>query len=204
MPEQRRECSRTGLNKGDNTISMEDNGTIQKIEEGFSTLVQVLEKKHEENEQGARVINEKSATLMDRMASLAAPLVPKVGLEMIRSGTQDGQGGELFGVEYFKGRMLLLGKTDPVPFRPDLPSKSVTDQFCVLGEDGRFYEIMYSLEGGRVDAFQAAIEPAVIMEVYGYEVMFMLYRALRDFNAVEEELIAALERVLTFIDAKKE
>lgn len=182
---------------------MEDNGNAQKIEEGFSALVQVLEEKHEKNEQSAQIMSEKAATLMNRMASLAAPLVPKVGLEMIRSGTQDGQGGDLFGVEYFKGRMLLLGKTDPVPFRPDMPSKSVTDQFCVLGEDGRFYEIMYSLEEGRVDAFQAAIEPAVIMDVYGYEVMFMLYRALRDFKAVEEELVTAFERVLTFIDAKK-
>lgn len=177
--------------------------SILVIEAGFTALEKVLEEKHAISEEMLTTLSGKAAGLLARMGALASPMVPKLGLEMLKAGVQDGTGGEVFSAEYFPSRMLILGKTDPVPFRPDNPGKKVTDQFCVLAEDGKFYEVMYTVNSGRVDAYQAPIEPEVIMDVYGYEIMFMLYRALRDFSGAEDELISAFGKVLDFMEAKE-
>jgi hypothetical protein len=132
------------------------------------------------------------------MAATAAAVVPAAGLEVMARGKVDGS-GEMFDQEYYPGRMLVLAKTEPMPFRPDNPEKAVTDQFCVLKEDGTLAELMYSTDTVLVDSLLAPISPGDALGVYGPELLFMLYRALRQYLEGEEALLDALRATLEYI-----
>jgi len=54
---------------------------------------------------------------------------------------------------FYEKKMIVLGKSDPLPYRPDDPSKPVDTQLCVLSEDGNFYEVMYTTTEIRVDSY---------------------------------------------------
>jgi len=95
--------------------------------------------------------------------------------------------------------MIVLGKTDPAGYRPDNMSKKVDDQFCVLSEDGKFYELMFSFDGFIVDSYANPISPKDALDRYGYEPMYMLYQALHDYLKGQEDLVAALKLVLAFV-----
>jgi hypothetical protein len=136
--------------------------------------------------------------LLGRMAATAAAVVPVAGLEVMARGKVDGS-GEMFDQEYYPGRMLVLAKTEPMPFRPDNPEKAVTDQFCVLKEDGTLAELMYSTDTVLVDSLLAPISPGDALGVYGPELLFMLYRALRQYLEGEEALLDALRATLEYI-----
>jgi hypothetical protein len=99
--------------------------------------------------------------------------------------------------------MIVLGKTDPAAVRPDNPTKQITDQFCVLSEDGKFFELMYSFDGFLTDSYLNPIDARKALEVYGYDIMFMLYRAMHDYLHGEEDLVEALEKVVGYIYGKK-
>jgi len=109
----------------------------------------------------------------------------------------------MYDTVFYKDKMIILGRTDPVPHRPDNPDKKVDDQFCVLGEDGKFYELMYSSDGIIVDSYRNPLSAKDALELYGHEVMVMLYRAMRDYLQGEEELINALEKTIAFITQEK-
>jgi hypothetical protein len=38
-----------------------------------------------------------------------------------------------------------------------------------------------------------------VLEIYGYDVMYMLYRAMRDYLQSQQDLIDALGKVLQFV-----
>jgi hypothetical protein len=78
-------------------------------------------------------------------------------------------------------------------------SRAVQDQFCLLGEDGRFYEIMYSADDLVIDSYLAEITPRQVIDLYGYEAMFMLYKAMQQYMQNQGELLLALEKTLNFI-----
>jgi len=78
-------------------------------------------------------------------------------------------------------------------------TRRVTDQFCVLSEEGKFYELMYSSDEVITDSYLNPISPADVLRIYGYDAMFMLYRAMRDYLKSEEDLIEALGKVLEFV-----
>jgi hypothetical protein len=96
--------------------------------------------------------------------------------------------------------MLALGKTlELAPFRPDDPSKKISDQFCTLGADGSFYEILYSQDELVVDSYLGELTGRQVLDIYGYEVMYMLYKALYQYADNQEELLIALASVMEFI-----
>ena len=100
--------------------------------------------------------------------------------------------------------MIVLGKTDPVKLRLDDINKKVDDQFCLLSEDGKFYEIMYSSDGFLVDSYLHPLTPREVLDLYRYKIMFMLYRALHDYLKNQDALLEALEKTINFVFAKGE
>ncbi len=134
------------------------------------------------------------------MAVMAKPVVKSVGLKLLKIGKQDTK-GELYHPNYYNEKMIVLGKCEPAPLRPDDPTKKISDQFCVLSERGIFYELMYSSDGFLTDSFLNPIDPKGAIDTYGYDIMFMLYQGMHDYMKSEEDLISALEKVIGFIFA---
>ena len=78
------------------------------------------------------------------MTASARSVVKAVGLNMLKMGKQDTK-GEIYDPDAdYPAKMIILGKAEPNAFRPDNPGKQITDQFCVLSEDGDLFELMYS------------------------------------------------------------
>jgi len=171
---------------------------MDEIEAGFSQLVANIEKQSKDTEKISREISQHDADLLNRMAEISRPVIKTVGLNMLRQGKRDGK-GELFDTSFYPGKMIVLAKTDPMNYRPDDVTKKVDDQFCVLSEDGKFYELMYSSDGVLVDSYLKQLSNREVIDIYRYEAMFMLYRALRDYLKDQEELLKSLEITLNFI-----
>jgi hypothetical protein len=175
---------------------------MDEIETGFTRIIEKIEALKKDNETLSEKIRKNDAALFSGMAEMAVPVVKNIGLSMLRKGKQDNK-GELYETEFFPGKMILLGKTDPVAFRPDDINKKVDDQFCVFSEDGLFFELMYSADGFVVDSYLHPITPGEALTLYGYDVMFMLYRAMRDYLGGQEDLLSALEKTLEFVFQKE-
>lgn len=176
---------------------------MDEIEAGYEALLNRIKETDAEKE---RLIGEaaaRRADLLAKMGAMAAPLVGRIGLNMLKKGKQDAK-GEIFNAEYYRDRMIVLGKTEPMPYRPDDAQKTVTDQYCTLSEKGEFFEMMYSSDGQAIDSYACPLSTADAVEIYGDEVMAMLYRALRDYLTDEKETVAALGRTLDAIRGKKE
>jgi hypothetical protein len=168
------------------------------IEAGFTSLVKKIEEmKKKENELSAQ-IRAGDAALLQRMGDAVKGIVGSIGLNMLQKGKQDNK-GELYNESYYPKKMIVLGKADPLPYRPDDTTKKVTDQFCVLSEEGKFYELMYSSDGFLTDSYLNALDSKSVLEIYGYDVMYMLYRAMRDYLQSQQDLIDALGKVLQFV-----
>ena len=168
------------------------------IEKGFAEILKRIERYNEKTEGLSREVAAQDAKLLGRMAADAAPLIRSIGLNMLERGKKDPK-GEIYDARYFPERMFVLGKTDPVPYRTDDPEKEVESQYCVLSEDGTFYELMYSANQLIIDTYKNPLSPQEVIDIYGYDIMFMLYRALRDYMKGEEELIRALEKTLEYV-----
>lgn len=138
------------------------------------------------------------AALLGRMVRLATPLVSTIGILMLKRGKQDTK-GELYDTVFHHKKMIVLGKTEPAEFQPDTPGKKADDQFCVLSEDGKLNEVIFSFDGFIVDSRVQPITPSEAVDRYGYEVLYMLYHALHDYLRGREALIAALKQTLEFV-----
>lgn len=171
---------------------------MDEIEAGFRKLTERIRENEKQREYLGEEIRKQEVGLFGRMVSLATPLVPSIGITILRRGKQDTK-GELYDTAFHKNRMIVLGKTDPAEFRPDDMSKKVEDQFCVLSEDGRLYEMMFSFDGFIVDSYAHPITPKDVLDRYGYDPMYMLYHALHDYLKGQDELITALKLVLEFV-----
>ncbi|MCK9580712.1 MAG: hypothetical protein M0Q92_09720 [Methanoregula sp.] len=178
---------------------------MDEIEKGFEKLKEKIDTLAELQEKG-KSLSEKIRTndvkLLERMAKSAEPVVKTIGLNILKKGKQDTK-GELYDPQYYTEKMIILGKTDPAPCRPDNPAVQVVDQFCVLSEEGSFFEVMYSFDGFLTDSYLHPITAQQIIDQYGYDVMFMLYSALHDYLKGEEELVAALEKVIGYVFVRK-
>ena len=172
--------------------------TMDEVEAGFLKMMEKIATLDEEKGALTTEIREKEGLLLGRMAMSCMTVVEKIGLNLLRRGKQDTK-GDVYDAEFYPQKMIVLGKTDPVEFRPDDVSKKVADQFCVLAADGRFYELMYSSDGFLVDSFLNALDPDAALQLYGFDVMVMLYRAMRDYLEDQESLVDALHRTLDFI-----
>ncbi len=137
--------------------------------------------KNDEQKKGdssSQEIRDYDIELLSRMAKSAVPIVKNIGINMLRKGKQDTK-GELYDPAYFPGKMIILGKAvQPVSFRPDNPQMPVTDQFCVLSEEGKFFELMYSFDGFLTDSYLNPLDEKTALEHYGYDIIFMLLEIL--------------------------
>ena len=175
---------------------------MDEIEAGLKKLEQKIQELQEKGDSLAQEIRDHDTELLARMAKSAVPVVRVVGLNMLRRGKQDTK-GEIYDPAYFPGKMIILGKAvKPAAFRPDNPQMPVTDQFCVMSEEGKFFELMYSSDGFLTDSYLNPIDAKTAIEHYGYDIMFMLYRAMHDYLKGEESLVEALEKVIGYIFTK--
>jgi len=171
---------------------------MDEIEKGFDLILEQLRELEEGQEEKARVILEGKARLLEKMAKESAPVVARVGLSMVNRAKLDSK-GEPYNAEYYPKKMLVLGKTEPAKFRPDDVNKAVADQFCVLSEEGKFYELMYSSDPVFMDSYLNPLTPDEVLDLYGLEIMFMLYRAMRDYLEANRDLVEALGKVIVFV-----
>jgi hypothetical protein len=176
---------------------------MDEIEQGFSKLIEKIQEKEAKTGELAGEIRNHDAELLGRMAESAIPVIRKAGLNLLEKGKQDPK-GELYETTFYSDKVIVLGKTDPLPYRPDDPGKKVMDQFCILTEEGVFQEMMYSSDGYVLDSYRQPLSPEAALNIYGYDVIFMVYRAMKDYLDAEEALIEALERVIDYIFEKKE
>ena len=167
------------------------------IEKGFDQIFNELDELNTAGEARAKQILEGKAKLLEKMAETAAPVVARIGLSMVNRAKVDGK-GEPYNAEYYPEKMLVLGKTEPAKFRPDDVTKPVADQFCIISEKGKFFELMYSSTPVFMDSYLNPLTPQEVLDIYGLEVMYMLYRAMRDYLEVNRELIDALGKVIAF------
>jgi hypothetical protein len=171
---------------------------MDEIEAGFQKLIERINEKGIERESLKKEVKKQEVALFGRMINLATPLVNSIGINMLLRGKQDTK-GELYDTLFHKKKMIVLGKTDPAGYRPDDMSKKVEDQFCVLSEDGKLFEMMFSFDGFIVDSYASPISPNEAIERYGYDPIYMLYHALHDYLKEQEELVASLKLVLDFV-----
>jgi len=176
---------------------------MDEIETGFDKLIEKIEANRGKTTELSVKIKENDAKLLTRMAKSAIPVVKMVGLNMLKMGKQDTK-GEIYDPMYYPRKMIILGKSEPAAFRPDNPQKQITDQFCVLSDEGKIFELMYSFDGFLTDSYLNPIDAKTALEHYGYDVMFMLYRAIHDYLEGEEALIEALDKVIGYVFARKE
>jgi hypothetical protein len=167
------------------------------IEKGFDEIFNELDELNKAQEARAKQILEGKGKLLEKMAQTAIPVVARVGLSMVNRAKIDSK-GEPYNAEYFPEKMLVLGKTEPAKFRPDDVAKPVADQFCVISEKGQFFELMYSSTPVFLDSYLNPLAPDEVIDIYGLEVMFMLYRAMRDYLETNREILDALGKVLAF------
>ena len=168
------------------------------IEEGYARLLETLDDLQEKREESAATLRENIGARIARMAADTAPVVGVIGLEMLRRAKREAS-GELYDQEYYEKKMIVLGKAEPLPYRPDDPTKPIDTQVCVLDEEGKFYEVMYTTTDIRTDSYKNPITPEEAVDIYGYDLVFMLYRALYEYVEKEEELVAALAQALEYI-----
>ena len=173
---------------------------MDEIEAGYEQIMQKIEDLKKDGAKMSEEIRTHDAELLGRMAAKAKPVVKSVGLNLLKIGKQDTK-NELYDANYYTEKMIILGKSEPAPFRPDDPSKKITDQFCVLNEKGKLFDLMYSSDGFITDSYLNPLEPRAALDGYGYDVMFMLYKGMHDYMKSEEDLIAALDKVIAFIFA---
>ncbi|HJJ89275.1 MAG TPA: hypothetical protein O0W81_04125 [Methanocorpusculum sp.] len=169
------------------------------VERGFERLQTLIsETKRKKNDVLCELCSQ-NVSLFMRMVDAVSPIVQEIGSIFLLKAKQDLK-GELYDQIYYKEKMIILGKTDcPLEYRPDDPKKKVTQQFCVLSEKGLLYELMFSNDGFIVDTYASLLTPGEAIELYGYEIIYMLYSAMRDYSLAEEEVLAALDLALGYI-----
>jgi len=175
---------------------------MDEIETGFAKILEKLEQAKEQEQALSAMIRKNDAGLLERMAQSTIPVVKEIGMSLLEKGKQDNK-GELYDTRYYPKRMIIVGKSEPAPFRPDNPAKKVIDQFCVLSEEGIFYELMYSSDGFVTDSCLNRLDAAAVLDLYSYDALFMLYKAMHDYLKDEEALVQALDRTISYIFAKK-
>jgi hypothetical protein len=172
--------------------------TTDEIERGLAALEERISANQDAIAGATDAVQNDEAALLARMATAASVVVPAVGLEVMARGKVDGA-GEMYDQVYYPGKMFVLARTEPMPFRPDNPEKAITDQFCVLNEDGTLAELMYSTDTVLVDSLLAPIAPDDALGVYGPELLFMLYRALRQYLEGQDVVLDALRTTLEYL-----
>ena len=161
----------------------------------------IKEAKEKQQEIAEMIIKEDKA-LLEKMLSAVVPVVQAAGSLFMQRAKQDTK-GDLYDQMYYSDKMIILGKTEsPASFRPDDPKKQVTQQFCVASEKGELFELMFSNDGFVVDTYASPLSAEDALVFYGYDILYMLYSAIRDYALAEEDLLDALDLTLGFLQQK--
>ncbi len=171
---------------------------MDEIETGFAKIMEKIDELKKNEEALADTVRKNDEKLLRRMADSSVPVVRAVGINMLKKGKQ-GTKGDLYDPQYYPQKMIILGKAETPGVRPDNPQMQVTDQFCILTEDGDFFELMYSFDGFLTDSYLNPLDTKRAIAQYGYDIIFMLYQAMHDYLKGEEALVKALETVVGYI-----
>ncbi len=173
------------------------------IENGYTRLIEIIRTQGETIENIALEIRKKNTALFTRMIEMTVPVIPAAGIQMLDMGKVDIH-GEMYDTRHYDEKMILLGKSEEISVaRPDDLNKKITDQFCMLGESGTLYELMYSRDDLIVDSYRGELSPEDAITLYGYDIMYMLYKAMRQYCTGQEELMDALKKTLTFVNGSQ-
>jgi hypothetical protein len=174
------------------------------VEQGFKRLQTLINETGQKQEDAFHKLCDQSTTLLSQMIDAVAPIAREIGSEFLLKAKQDLE-GELYDQKYYNEKMIILGKTDsPLEYRPDSIKKKITQQYCVLSEKGILYELMLSNDGFVVDTCTSPITPKDALEFYGYDIIYMLYSAMRDYYLTEKEILEALDLTLGYIQRKSD
>lgn len=174
------------------------------VEQGFERLTSLISETKDAQEKVASAIEADGARLLSMMATTVSKIVNEIGQEFLLKAKMDTK-GELYDQKYYTEKMILLGKSaDPVPFRPDNPNKKVDQQFCVLSEKGEILELMFSNDGFIIDTYASKLTEDDALHFYGYDIIYMLYSAMRDYALAQEDVLEALNLTLGFIQRKND
>jgi hypothetical protein len=174
---------------------------MDEIETGFAKIMEKIDELNKTKGDLADTIKKNDAKLLARMADSAVPVVKAVGINMLKKGKQ-GTKGDMYDPQYYPQKMIILGKAESAGVRPDNPQMQIIDQFCVLSEDGDFFELMYSFDGFLTDSYLNPLDATRAIDQYGYDIMVMLYSAMHDYLKGEETLVQALDTVIGYIFAR--
>jgi hypothetical protein len=166
---------------------------------GYTRLIELIRTTDASIDHDAELIKTKDAELLGRMGTMTSPVIRNVGISILEKGKKDSQ-GEIYDAVHYSPRVFVLGKSmDLVPYRPDNMNRPVVDQFCLLSEDGKFYEVMYSADDLIVDSYMGELTPRQILDLYGYEAMYMLYKGMIEYLEGQGKLLDGLETTLEFL-----
>ncbi|MCK9314492.1 MAG: hypothetical protein M0P20_10635, partial [Methanocorpusculum sp.] len=65
------------------------------------------------------------------------------------------------------------------------------------------FELMFSNDGFIVDTYQAPLSAEDALAFYGYDIMYMLYSAIREYALAGEDVLEALNLTLGYLQQKK-
>ena len=174
------------------------------IEQGFYRLRSLVTETKEEQNAAASKIEEGSAELLSMMAKTVGAVVEEIGQEFLLKAKMDTK-REHNNQKYYAEKMIILGKSaEPVSFRPDNPTKKVDQQFCVLTEKGEIMELMFSNDGFIIDTYASKLSEDDALHFYGYDIIYMLYSAMRDYALAQQGVLEALNLTLGFIQRRNE
>ncbi len=172
------------------------------VEQGCDRLLDVIKETKAKQQETAELIVHEDKVLLEKMLSAVVPVVEAAGSVFLQKAKQDAK-GDLYDQVYYSDKMIILGKTEnPASFRPDDPKKKVTQQFCVASEKGELFELMFSTDGFVVDTYASPLSAEDALAFYGYDILYMLFSAIRDYALAEEDLLDALDLTLGFLQQK--
>lgn len=172
------------------------------VEQGFDRLLDLIKETKAQQQETADLIVLEDKVLLEKMLAAVVPVVGAAGSLFLQRAKQDTK-GDLYDQKYYSEKMIVLGKTEsPASFRPDDPKKQVTQQFCVASEKGELFELMFSTDGFVVDTYASPLSAEDALAFYGYDILYMLFSAIRDYALAEEDLLDALNLTLGFLQQK--
>lgn len=166
---------------------------------GYNRLVDLIRTTDSGIDQHTEEIRNQEAELVARMGALTGPVIQTMGITILEKGKKDNK-GDIYDAKHYTQKVFVLGKSaDPAPYRPDNMSRQVIDQFCLISEDGKFYEVMYSADDLIVDSYMGELTSRQLIDLYGYDAVFMLYKGMKQYLEGQESLLSALEITLQFL-----
>lgn len=169
------------------------------IVNGYTRLIELIRTADDSIDQHTVELREQEAAMLARMGAITGPVIKDAGITIMEKGKKDNQ-GEIYDAVYYPSRFFIIGKsTDLAPYRPDNMSRPVSNQFCMVAEDGKFYEVMYSADDLVVDSYLGELTPGQVLEIYGYDAVYMLYKGMKEYLEGQENLLAGLEVTIQFL-----